>query len=136
LVPDKRLDVLLVEDHELVRDAVSIALELAGLRAVVATDLSAAGVLACAQINQPRVVLLDYFLDGDQDSLPLIGPLTELGARVLMLTGAADGATRARCLAAGALDVLDKSGGLEPLIAQIRAAAVEPGDPVGPPDRA
>jgi DNA-binding NarL/FixJ family response regulator len=120
-------DVLLVEDHELVRDALGIALQLAGLRAVVATDLSIDRVVELARQVQPAVVLLDYFLDDGVDSLPMIGPLAQLAGSVLVLTGADDPEVWGACLLAGAAGVLDKSGGLDALIDRVRA--VQQGEP-------
>jgi DNA-binding NarL/FixJ family response regulator len=120
-------DVLLVEDHELVRDALGIALQLAGLHVVVATDLTTEGVVDLARQVRPAVVLLDYFLDGGVDSLPMIGPLAQLGGRVLVLTGADDPEVWGACLLAGAAGVLDKSGGLDALIDRVRA--VQHGEP-------
>jgi DNA-binding NarL/FixJ family response regulator len=124
---EEPVDVLVVEDHELVRDAVAIALDLAGLRVAVATDLATDAVTALAQASQPRVVLLDYFLDDNVDSLPLIAPLAGVGSAVLVLTGAADPAIWGACLLAGAAGVIDKSGALDDLIDRVKAVIA--GDP-------
>ncbi|HEV7888375.1 MAG TPA: response regulator transcription factor [Acidimicrobiales bacterium] len=124
---DNEADVLLVEDHELVRHALTVALELAGLRTTTATDLSVEGVLELARRTRPDVVVLDYFLDDEVESLPMVEPLTGLGAAVLVLTGAADPHVWGACLLAGAVGVLDKSGRLDALVERVQA--VQRGEP-------
>ena len=126
-------EVLLVEDHELVRDSVSLALTLAGFRTAVATDLTLEAVVELARTERPDVVLLDYFLDDDADSRPMIEPLAGLGSQVLVLTGADDPEVWGSCLRAGAAGVFDKSRPLDELIDTVRAMqqgqpAMDPGE--------
>lgn len=115
------VDALLVEDHELVRDALSLALELSGVTLAVATSFGVDDVVTLAENVQPRVVLLDFYLESDADSLPMIGPLVALGSTVLMLTGTTDRRVRERCLAAGAADVIDKSVGFDAIIERVKS---------------
>ena len=104
----------------MVRDALSMALELSGVTVAVATTFGVDDVVAVAEKVQPRVVLLDFYLD-DTDSLPMIGPLAGLGATVLMLTGTSDSRVRERCLAAGAAEVIDKSVGFDAIIERVKS---------------
>ena len=112
---------LLVEDHSIIRQAVSLILRARGLDVVDTDDMSESGVLDAAKRFSPAVVLLDFYLDAG-DSLPMIRPLTEGGSRVVMLTGVTDYRILADCLDAGAVGIVDKGDGLERLVDTVEAA--------------
>lgn len=100
--------VLVVEDHELVREAMTILLE-AGGNSVRCAASVAAGV-ACGLEWPADVMLLDLTLP-DGSGLEVIHTLREAGALppvTVALTGHDDPATVAGCRAAGCHDVLLK----------------------------
>lgn len=98
--------VLLVEDSDLVRDAMRVLIESAGHRMSEASSIAEA--LAVGAADPADLVLLDLTLP-DGDGLTLIDPLLAAGSkRVISLTGRDDDATRRRCLDAGCIDVLVK----------------------------
>ncbi len=98
--------VLLVEDSELVTDALRLLLESAGYRVSVARTV--AETLGVAAADPAGLALLDLTLP-DGDGLSLVAPLLAAGCRrVVALTGHDDPATRERCVAAGCVDVLVK----------------------------
>lgn len=107
-------DILLVEDHAIIKQALSLALQQKGMRVETAVDLTPEGVLALAGMFRPDVVLLDFWL-GETDSLPMIPPLRELGAEVIVLTGTTDTRSLGDCISAGALGIVSKSESLERL---------------------
>lgn len=114
--------VLLVEDHAIIKQALALALQRAGMVVETAADLAPDAVLAVAAGFRPDIVLLDLYL-GEADSLPLIRPLRELGAGVVVLTGTTDPRALGECLEHGALGVIAKSESLDRLAQAISDAA-------------
>lgn len=72
----------------------------------------------------PVLVLLDLEL-GDRlgSGLDLIRPLTETGARVVIMTGVTDRPRLAACVEAGAIGIISKTDGFDELVDAIRRAA-------------
>jgi len=98
--------VLLVEDNELVSDALCILFESADHRMSVTASI--ADTLELIATDPPRLALLDLTLP-DGDGLSLVAPLRAAGCEtVVALTGHDDPETRARCLGAGCDEVLVK----------------------------
>ena len=106
--------ILLVEDHAIIKQALSLALRQKGMTVETAVDLTPEAVLALAGEFRPEVVLLDFWL-GETDSLPMIPPLRELGTEVIVLTGTTDQRALGDCIAAGALGIVSKSESLDRL---------------------
>ena len=99
---------LLVDDSPLVTEAIGVLFEETGHRVSAAASVREA-VSACAA-DSPDLMLLDVTL-GAEDGLDVLRALEAAGlARpvTLAMTGHDDPATRARCLAAGCVDVLVK----------------------------
>jgi DNA-binding NarL/FixJ family response regulator len=82
--------VLIVEDHALLAQTLVIALNAEGCRARVAALISPAVLLQQVRTLRPGAVLLDLDLGALGDGANLVQPLTELGARVLVVSGSAD----------------------------------------------
>lgn len=114
---------LLVDDHRLLVETLQVSLSQAGFAASVAPCSSFDEVLAEAAAVRPVLVVLDLDLQGAGYGYDLIGPLRQLGAEVLMLTGTVDRIELARCLEAGALGIADKADGFSAVLDQIRRAA-------------
>jgi two-component system nitrate/nitrite response regulator NarL len=125
--------VLLVEDHAIIKQALALALEQAGLTVESAVSVEPEAVLKQAEAFRPEVVLLDFYL-GEADSLPMIGPLQALGARVVVLTGTTDPRSLGACLEAGALGVVSKAESLD-RVARAIADAVDGSAVMRPAER-
>ena len=118
--------VLLVEDHDMVAEALQQALDRAGGISVVGRARSAAEATADARRHRPDVVLLDRRL-ADGDALGIIAELGESGARVLVLTGDATPSVAAQVAKAGGAGLLLKSsqlGSLESAVRDVAAGGV------------
>jgi DNA-binding NarL/FixJ family response regulator len=114
--------VVLVEDHDMVAEAIGLALGQADDIEVLALSPSIATAVADASRLCPDVVLLDRRLP-DGDGIAAIGQLVALGARVLVLTGEATAAVAARVAEAGGAGLMLKSSRLNELQAAVRRVA-------------
>ncbi|MDQ1501926.1 MAG: two-component system, NarL family, nitrate/nitrite response regulator NarL [Actinomycetota bacterium] len=114
---------LLVDDHQLLVETLQMSLKQAGFDVSVPPGVSFDQVLATAAEVRPTLVVLDLDLQGSGYGYDLIGPLRELGAEVLVLTGTTDRIELARCLEAGALGIASKTHGFGHVLDQIRRAA-------------
>lgn len=118
-----QMKVLIVEDHELLAGTMAMALRQQGLDVHAAAGPSPAAVVDLARRLAPVLVLLDLDLGSTMGSgLDLIRPLTETGARVVMVTGVADRARLGACLEAGAVGVVSKATEFSVLIDTVRKA--------------
>jgi two-component system, NarL family, nitrate/nitrite response regulator NarL len=118
--------ILVVEDHAVLSGAMAESLRAHGFGEVHVADpddLGRESVLSLAERLRPDLVLLDLFLGGDHSGLPLVAPLVELGARVVILSSSQDRALLARCLQAGAVGLLDKAMRFDALVDSVRKAA-------------
>ena len=116
--PDEEsVTVLIVEDHALLAQTLVIALNAEGCRARVADLIDPATLLQQVRTHRPGVVLLDLDLGDLGDGVELVQPLTELGARVLVVSGTTDRLRLAETVERGAVGFVSKTGAL-------RAAAV------------
>ena len=110
--------VLLVEDNELVTQALRVLLEATGHR--VATAESLADARARVADERPAVILLDLTLP-DGDGLALLAePAAEAPTVTYAMTGHDDAGTAARCRAAGCRDVLVKPVPVKVLVEKVR----------------
>ena len=118
--------VLLVDDHAVIAVPLMMALEASGFGPVVTADpddLSPEAVLATAASLRPDIVLLDLHLGRDRLGLPMIDPLTDLGAKVILFTATNDPRLIARSLRAGALAVIDKATPFHRLVGALTSLA-------------
>ena len=112
--------VLIVEDHSILTQSLSLVLRLEGMEPRVAPSLDEIAVLDETRLFRPEVVLLDLDLGDARSSVQMIGPLVASGSRVLVLTGSADEGLQGAALDAGAVGVLHKGGSLDGLCQAIR----------------
>jgi two-component system nitrate/nitrite response regulator NarL len=112
-----RDSVLIVEDHQLLAQSLSLALGAEGFTVTVAALDSVAGVLEAFEQSAARIVLLDLDLGGSVgDGLALVRPLSERGGRVVVVSGSGDRPRLASCLEQGAVGILPKSAPYERLV--------------------
>ena len=114
---------LIVEDHGLLGDSLGAALRSEGFDVVRPNALDVETVLAEADATNPHVALLDLRLDGDETALPMIAPLRDGGASVVMVTGERDRVRLAECVEAGAIGLVDKSESFDSLLEAVRHVA-------------
>jgi DNA-binding NarL/FixJ family response regulator len=115
--PDLRPNVLLVEDHQLLAQSLSYALQAEGFRVDIAELTCAASIRECAERLGPQIVLLDLDLgENVGDGRDLIRALCDGGAQVLVVSGSNDRARLADCLELGAVGVLSKTMPYERLV--------------------
>jgi DNA-binding NarL/FixJ family response regulator len=118
------IDVLLVEDNEVFREALEVLLGLAGGVRVVGSVSDGHGALDACREATPDVALVDYRLpdlDGVETTRALLEACPETS--VVALTAAADEPAMAALLDAGAVACLTKDRELDEIVAAIRAAA-------------
>ena len=127
--------VLIIEDHELLAQSLVYALRAEGVPTETLKPETVDQILKVADELRPGVVLLDLELGGEiGDSIPLIAPLEELGAQVMMVTGVTDRVRLAECLEAGATGLINKSTPFDQLVESVREVA-ELGSLVPPQQR-
>src|SRR5437868_475206 len=107
----ERPRLLLVDDHQLLVETLQMSLRQAGFEVWVPSGPSFDQVLATAAEVRPTLVVLDLDLQGSGYGYDLIGPLRELGAQVMVLTGSTDRIELAKCLESGALGIASKTNG-------------------------
>ncbi|MDH2424424.1 response regulator transcription factor [Sphaerisporangium sp. TRM90804] len=122
--PPRLVRVVLVEDHDMVAEAIGLALAQTAHIQVVARAGSIASALADAGRLKPDVVLLDRRLP-DGDGISAIGPLMVAaeGVRVLLLTGEATALVATRVAEAGGAGLVLKSGRLQDLESAVHQVA-------------
>src|SRR4051794_23060206 len=118
--------VVLVEDHDMVAEAIGLALEQAAGITVVARAKSIAEALTETQRHKPDVVVLDRRLP-DGDGIGAIAELSTTGARVLVLTGEASAAVATRVAEAGGAGLVLKSSRLDELESAVLQVAAGEG---------
>jgi DNA-binding NarL/FixJ family response regulator len=118
----KPVRVFLVEDHDMVAEALQLALDRADGITVVGRASSRAEAVADAREHEPDVVVLDRRL-ADGDALGVIAELGEGGARVLVLTGDATPSIAVQVAKAGGAGLLLKSSRLGVLESAVRDVA-------------
>jgi two-component system nitrate/nitrite response regulator NarL len=111
--------VLVVEDHALLAQSLVIALNAEGCPARVATLISPTMLLQQVRTYRPAVVLLDLDLGALGDGVDLVRPLTELGARVLVVSGTTDRVRLAETVERGAVGFLSKTAPFDQLLSTV-----------------
>jgi RNA polymerase sigma factor (sigma-70 family) len=118
---DKRIRVMLVDDHKVVRSGLRMVLDSQPGLQVVGEAGSGKEAVEMAPSVQPDVILLDLILgeDSGTDVIPELLKCCE-ETRVLILTASHDRDEHRRAVRQGAMGVLIKESGMELLIKAIR----------------
>jgi two-component system, NarL family, nitrate/nitrite response regulator NarL len=101
--------IALVEDHGLIAHTLSAAMRARGGEVVVLDPAEVDDIVGAVASDPVDLVLLDLDLGPQGEATPLIRPLMDTGAHVLMVTGVSDPIRHARCVREGAVGVLSKS---------------------------
>ncbi len=118
------IQVVLVEDNEVFRDALELLLGLQEDMSVVASVADGADAAGVVAELRPDVVLMDYRLpglDGVQATVAVLAACPETS--VVCLTASASMRERDALLEAGAVGFLRKDDGLDAIVAAIREAS-------------
>ena len=121
-------NVLIVDDHDLVAMSLALCLRSEGLQAQRHAARSRDGILTAVATLSPGVVLLDLDLGRERDGTvidggALVGPLSRLGWRVVVLSATHDEPRIGQALATGAVACVPKTAGLPVLLTVVRRAA-------------
>ena len=121
---DNRTSVMLVDDHQVMRDLLRDALENTGEFQVVAQAADGQEALRVAAEATPDVIVMDVIMP-IMDGIEACREITELlpETRVLMLTASNEQDAIVRSIAAGATGYLQKYSGKEQLLATLRDVA-------------
>src|SRR3954451_9322971 len=111
--------IAIVEDHGLLAQSLGFALSNLGIHVTVIDQLDRASVLSVLRGIDLHLVLLDFDLGDAGLGLHLVAPITELGLRVVMLTGETNPISLAQCVEAGAIGIISKSEPFERLIERV-----------------
>lgn len=127
-----QVTVAIVDDHRLFAESLEIALAMEGYdvcRVVLPDGNRTLASMTAAMIRRRfDVALLDLDLGRLGDGLTLVGPLTEAGTAVVVVTASSDHDRWGECLRHGALKVLSKSRPLDDILSTVRR--VQEGRPV------
>jgi DNA-binding NarL/FixJ family response regulator len=115
--------ILIVDDHPLIALGLQLALTARGWEVEMTSGPTAPAVVAHACTFRANCVVLDVHLGDVGSGIDLIGPLRQVGAAVVMLTGETNRHMLASCLEAGALGWIGKGAGLDEVVASIEDAA-------------
>ena len=114
---------LVVDDHELIRLAVSTALDAVDDIVVVGACADGAEAVAVVAYARPDVVVMDLFMPrmgGLEATRQILAAYPQ--TRIVILTAAGRGPDTRDALAAGAADCLFKDADLDELITAVRGA--------------
>jgi NarL family two-component system response regulator LiaR len=118
------IGVLIVDDHQVVRQGLRFLLEQEDGIEVVGECADGPGAIQAVRTLAPTVVLLDLFLPG-QDGISVLAQIKQdrPATEVLMLTSSQDDQHLLAAIRAGALAYLPKTAGVDQVVTAVRAAA-------------
>jgi NarL family two-component system response regulator LiaR len=118
------IGVLIVDDHQVVRQGLRFVLEQEEGIEVVGECADGPSAVQAARTLEPAVVLLDLFLPG-QDGIAVLAQIKQdrPATEVLMLTSSHDDQHLLAAIRAGAIAYLPKTAGVDQVVTAVRAAA-------------
>ena len=125
MTTDTPTSVMLVDDHQVMRDLLRDALENTGEFQVVAQAADGQEALRLVEEVAPDVIVMDVIMP-EMDGIEACREIMELlpGTRVLMLTASNEQDAIVRSIAAGATGYLQKYSGKEQLLTTLREVAL------------
>ena len=125
--------VLIVEDHQIVAEALTAALACTDDLSIIGTANSVADALSMARMERPDVVLMDYRLpDGNGVAAAEAIRAERPETKIVIITAYEDDAMVLRAIEAGLSGFVSKSQNVKALVSALRAAGA--GEAVIPPD--
>jgi DNA-binding NarL/FixJ family response regulator len=117
----KRVRIVIIDDHKLVREGVRMILQTQPEFEVVGTASNGKEGLSAVVLNKPDIVLLDLDLGGES-GLDLISEVQAASehSRILILTGVRDLAMHQQCVRAGAKGLVHKEAAHEVLVKAVQ----------------
>ena len=117
LAPNRQIRVMLVDDHEIMRDGLREVLQRAGDFDVVGQAGDGAAAVRGAQSLRPDVIIMDVMMPL-KNGIDACREITEMlpNTKVLMLTAASEEDAVMEAVAAGATGYLQKYSGKEKLL--------------------
>lgn len=132
-VSDRRVRVVVGDDHPVYRDGVVRALDNSGRTEVVAAVGDGNAALAAIRQHKPDVALLDYKMPGiDGIAVAHAVARDRLATRVLLLSASTEGVVVYRAIQDGAAGYLSKESDRDDIVAAVMACAR--GESVLPPE--
>ncbi|BBX02685.1 DNA-binding response regulator [Mycolicibacterium moriokaense] len=130
---DRKVTVVVGDDHPVYREGVVRALDTSGRTAVVAAVGNGHDALAAVREHRPDVALLDYKMPG-LDGIAVAHAVTRdhLSTRVLLLSASTEGSVVYRAIQDGAAGYLSKEADRDDIVAAVIACAR--GESVLPPE--
>jgi NarL family two-component system response regulator LiaR len=118
------ITVMIVDDHQVVRQGLRFLLEQEDGIQVVGECADGPSAIQAVRTLEPAVVLLDLFLPG-QDGISVLAQIKQdrPATEVLMLTSSQDDEHLLAAVRAGALAYLPKTAGVDQVVTAVRAAA-------------
>jgi two-component system nitrate/nitrite response regulator NarL len=115
--------VAIVEDHQLLAEALAAALAAEGYQVVLPSLTSLGDVARILQSSPPDVALLDLDLGSVGSGEDLLPVITALGTKVIVVSGQNHRAIAGRCLSLGAWAWIPKNVPFETLLSAVMTAA-------------
>ena len=124
MAPNRQIRVMLVDDHEIMRDGLREVLQRAGDFDVVGQAGDGAAAVRGAQSLRPDVIIMDVMMPL-KNGIDACREITEMlpNTKVLMLTAASEEDAVMEAVAAGATGYLQKYSGKEKLLRTVRDVA-------------
>ena len=124
MAPNRQIKVMLVDDHEIMRDGLREVLQRAGDFDVVGQAGDGAAAVRGAQSLRPDVIIMDVMMPL-KNGIDACREITEMlpNTKVLMLTAASEEDAVMEAVAAGATGYLQKYSGKEKLLRTVRDVA-------------
>ena len=124
MAPNRQIRVMLVDDHEIMRDGLREVLKRAGDYEVVGQAEDGAAAVRVAQSLRPDVIIMDVMMP-IKNGIDACREITEVlpDTKVLMLTAASEEDAVMEAVAAGATGYLQKYSGKEDLLRTVRDVA-------------
>jgi DNA-binding NarL/FixJ family response regulator len=114
--------VLIAEDRRLLAESLAAVLCASNVRVEIASDPSLPAILESVDEVRPSVAVVAMGIGSGRLTEDVIGALCERGIPTIVMTGGEDRLRLARCVAEGAIGIIDKSMDVETLTQMVRGS--------------
>ena len=116
-------DVLIVEDRRILAESLGQALSAVGLEPRLVMEPSLEAVEASLEHDDPAAAIVAIGFGGDSMTESAVGLLTSHGIPTIIMTGGEDRLRMARCVAEGAIGIIDRNSSFSTVASVIKEAA-------------